>query len=104
MQLVARIFVGVLNGRVDVKLNWRAIKHQSVVLVSASEGRENVNEAPSSYEPNRFVGYALITVHNIAPFDGGVSFVLTVNWDEPLPIWADVVLLDKIPTGWVTAT
>ena len=109
--------VGVERGRVNCTLNWSAINHLSVVLVSASEGRENVNEVSSNREPDRFVGRALITVHNIAPFGiaggeglqtpgdaqigGGVRFVLTIDWDEPLPIWVDIVLLDEAPVHWL---
>jgi len=93
-------------GRLNCTFGWNAINHQSVVLVSASEGAQDVNQALSQREPDRFVGEALITVHNIAPFGdapggGGVKFVLFVNWYEPLPIWVDIVLLDEVPIGWL---
>lgn len=112
MPRVARWFVGHWRGRLHCTLNWRAIHQQSVVLVSASEGRD-----PSdTLAPGRFVGAANVTVHNIAPFGltdpfgggspggGGVRFVLTVEWDEPLPIWADIVVLDELPQGFVRSS
>jgi hypothetical protein len=66
-------------------------------LVSASEGRDPI----TTQAPERFVGSADITVHNIAPFDGGVTFLLTVDWPDPLPIWADIVVLDEFPQGFI---
>jgi hypothetical protein len=108
MPHVARWFVGYYRGRLNCTFNWPVINKQSVVLVSASEGA-----APeSTAAPERFVGAANVTVHNIAPFGfvdpyggnppggGGVRFVLTVDWGEPLPIWADIVVLDEYPRGF----
>ena len=100
MPQVERWFIGMRRFRVNCTFSWDAIDNQSVVLVSASEGAANVNVASSSREPNRFVGEALITIHNIAPFEGGVRFVVYINWAEPLPIWVDIVLLDEKPIGW----
>jgi hypothetical protein len=31
---------------------------------------------------------------------GGVRFVLTVDWEEPLAVWADIVVLDELPKGF----
>ena len=96
MAQVVRWFLGHWNGRLPCTFAFGAINHQSVVLVSASEGRDPT----TSQAPERFVGAANVTVHNIAPFDGGVSFLLTVDWDDPLPIWADIVVLDEFPQGF----
>jgi hypothetical protein len=88
-----------------------------VVLVSAAEGKRDVSVAATQGEPERFVGDALVTVHNIAPFGlgrsggfglgneppnpgGGVSFVITVAYDRALPIWADIAVMDTEPVGW----
>jgi hypothetical protein len=79
----------------------------------------DVTQVSSTQQPERFVGAALITIHNIAPFGlaggegletgegrpvgGGVRFVVTVDWDEPLPIWVDIVLLDEKIGGWAVS-
>lgn len=108
MARVFRWFVGNWNGRVRCTFKDTNINNQSVVLVTASEGEG----ADNSNAPQRFVGDANITVHNIAPFGfsnpygggraggGGVEFVITIDWHEPLPIWADIVVLDEIPQGF----
>jgi hypothetical protein len=96
---VRRIFWGRWRGRVRYTLNSRAINHQSVVLVAASEG----DEGDSTASPQRFVGAADIRVANVAPFDGGVVFVVEIDWDEPIPIWTDVFIADEFPPGFIRA-
>jgi len=68
---------------------WPDIKHDSFVVVTAAEGRA------SALVPDRFIGEAWIEVLSIAPFDGGVSFMLL--WQvgyEHLDIWTDITLFD----------
>jgi hypothetical protein len=70
---------------------WSVIRHKSYVLVAVSEGREGVDGdtqrvVGTSDSPKRFIGKALMTVHSIAPFDGGVDFVVTVEWGSPLTV------------------
>lgn len=108
MPQVFRWYVGRVNGRVHCTFRWPRFHNQSVVMVSASEGRE----PGRTDDPFRFVGEANVTVHNIAPAQtrdphGGddavpahVAFILTVHWDEPLPIWVDIVLFDEVPWGY----
>jgi hypothetical protein len=94
-----------LQGRCLLNFNWDAIDHDSVVLVSASEYRPN--DADPKHSP-RFVGDATITVDNISPhgppFDPnhGVTFVITVDWDSPLEVVTDIIVLDVKPIdkGW----
>jgi hypothetical protein len=82
------------TGRVTLNYNWPAIDQDSVVLVSVSE-----------YDARhvRFIGAASITVDNIAPhgppYDNnhGVTFVVSVDWDTPLPIVTDITVLDAKP-------
>ena len=109
MAQVQRWFLGFWSGRLNCTYSWAAINHTSVVLVSAAEGTDVPGQG-STRDPDRFVGDALITVRNIAPFGiaggeglqtpnagqigGGVRFVVTVDWNEPLPIWVDIVLID----------
>ena len=97
MPQLLRVFWGRWNGRVLCRLNFGDINHQSVVLVTASEG----DDGNSSASPQRFVGSANFTVANIAPFDGGVRFVVRVDWDTPIPLWTDIVIMDGFPQGFI---
>ena len=99
MPQLHRMFLGRRKGRLKVTLNSRGINNQSVVLVSASEG----DEGNSTASPQRFVGAANVRVENIAPFDGGVVFIVSILWDEPLPIWADIFVADGFPRGFIRA-
>lgn len=108
MPQVFRWFVGNFKGRVNCTFRSKVFRNESVVLISASEG----HEPGRTDDPRRFVGDAYITVHNIAPSGFGdpkggdnplearVEFVLTVDYDKPLPIWADIVVLDEFPKGF----
>jgi len=97
MAQVRRIFWGRQRGRVTCTFNSRAINHQSVVIVTASEG----DEGNSSASPQRFVGSAPIGIENIAPFEGGVRFRMYIFWDDPLPVWTDIFIADEFPTGFI---
>ena len=89
-----------LHGRVPLNFNWGAINHNSVVLVSAAE--YNVDAASPATSP-RFVGAANITVSNVCPHsppydpNHGVTFVVTVDWPQPLNIVTDITVLDAFP-------
>jgi hypothetical protein len=94
-----------LQGRNELNFNWDAIDHDSVVLISASEYGPDDGDPPHS---PRFVGDATIRVRNVSPhgppFDPnhGVTFVVTVDWDEPLHVVTDISVLDDKPidTEW----
>lgn len=89
-----------LQGRVPLNLNWGAINHDSVVLIAASEYHLDVANPNSS---PRFVGAASITVSNISPHsppydpNHGVTFVVTVDWPQPLNVVTDITVLDARP-------
>lgn len=99
MPQTIRKFWGSLQGRATINFNWEAINHDSVVLVTASEYLVAV---PPGNE-HRFIGAASITVENIAPhgppFDPnhGVTFVVNIDWPDPLTIVTDITVLDKPP-------
>lgn len=99
MPQTIRKFWGPHHGRVTLNFNWDAINQDSVVLITAAE---YVVTHPPSNE-HRFIGDASITVENIAPhgppFDDnhGVTFVVNVDWKEPLPIVTDITVLDEPP-------
>ena len=97
MPQLRRIYWGRHHGRGRYTFHSRYINRQSVVLITASEG----DEGNSTQSPQRFVGNANVRVENIAPYDGGVTFVVVVEWDHPLPIRTDVVIQDGFPQGFV---
>jgi hypothetical protein len=71
--------------------NWPGvIRHDSYVIITAAEART------SSLIPDKFIGAAKpIVVGNIAPFDGGVNFILWWYGDFPyLNIWTDFTVFD----------
>jgi hypothetical protein len=86
----ALFFWSFQNGMTTFNLTWGQIRHNSVVLIAASEGEPPI----SSAAPKLFVGDSRFTVNNIAPFEGGVSFRVTVEWDEPLNLWTTVTVFD----------
>jgi hypothetical protein len=96
-----RKFWGPLRGRATLNFNWGLIDHDSVVLVTAAEYQVS---APVTSE-HRFIGAASITVENVAPhgppFDPnhGVTFVVKVDWPNPLPIVTDITVLDNPPVA-----
>lgn len=89
-----------LQGRVPLNFNWDVINNDSVVLISVSE--YSIDVANPGESP-RFVGDANVTVSNISPhgppYDGnrGVTFVVTVDWPQPLNIVTDITVLDAAP-------
>lgn len=97
MPQVRRIHWGRHNGRVKCTFRSRFIDPFSIVLVTASEGDNNDNTNPNF----RFVGDANIRVENISPFTGGVVFIISVDWGEPLSIYTDIVILDEKPNGTI---
>lgn len=89
-----------VNGRAVLNFNWDAINADSTVHVAAAEWSEDPGSPQTS---PRFVGAANITVRNVAPHgppsdpNHGVTFVVTVDWAEPLNIVTDIVLVEDAP-------
>lgn len=97
MPQLIRAYWGHHHGRITLTLNDGDITHRSVVLATASEG----DTGNSTASPQRFVGSATFRVCNIAPFDGGVHLVVEIDWDEGLPLWTDIVIMDGFPDGFL---
>jgi hypothetical protein len=97
MRSVRQYWTG-LRGRSVLNFNWDAIDHDSTVHVAAAEWRRDPG-APA--QSPRVVGAANITVRNVTPhgppFDPnhGVTFVVTVDWAEPLDVVTDIVVVDE---------
>lgn len=90
-----------VRGRATINVNWPAINADSTVKVMASEWA--ANPAGMTASP-RFVGDATITVRNVAPHgppadpNNGVTFIVDVDWPDPLNVVTDIVLLeDSVP-------
>ena len=82
-----------IHGLYHMNFGWWVINRNSIVLVSISQASvdEGVFTGPSV---NRFMGDARMSVHNISPNNGGVSFVISVDWGSPLDIVTDIVVMD----------
>jgi hypothetical protein len=70
-------------------LQWDAIR--SFVVITASEGFEPSDD---SGPPQRFVGDAFFSIHNVAPHQGGVTFRVEIGYYALVGTggrWASVV-------------
>ena len=74
-----------INGTYLLTCYWSRINANSHVLAAISE-YANGNPA------DRFIGGAQMTVHNIAPFSGGVTAEVDVNWGSPLNVRLDLLV------------
>src|SRR5688572_6459546 len=73
----------VVHGRVQADFAWSIIGDRSVVHVSASEivlGKPVLGFGPLVFTWAYNIGHADVWVSNISPRDGGVTFILHVNW------------------------
>jgi hypothetical protein len=95
-----RMYWRSMRGRCVLNTNWDAINADSTVHVSAAEWSEDPGSPDTS---PRFVGAANITARNVVPHgpphdpNHGVTYVVTVDWPEPLNIVTDIVLLEDTP-------
>ena len=94
-----RVYWGRQKGRTRFSFSSDAITPFSIVLVSASEGIEADNTNPNF----RFVGDANIRVENIAPSEGIVWFIVSIDWFEPLPMYTDIVIVEREFLGFIRA-
>ncbi|HUK22963.1 MAG TPA: hypothetical protein VLV49_00185 [Terriglobales bacterium] len=87
--------------------NWGAIRHDSYVVITASEGDPPSGEIYDPNKPHRFVGDAHFQVSSIAPRDGAVTFWVIIGdakalgdhnffnwWAAPLNVWTDITVFD----------
>jgi hypothetical protein len=87
----ARFYWGRRSGTHRYDFTWEEIHHDSVVVISASEGKPPI----TSNAPERFVGDAGFMVLNIAPRDGGVVFGVRIEWDQPIGLWTNITVFDR---------
>ncbi len=74
------------------RITWPAIHSNSIVLMAASEVDIEYLNA------RRFVGNAPIMIENIAPGNGYADFRINVDWESPINVAVDVVVLDSPET------
>jgi hypothetical protein len=76
---------GNYNGWINANFSWNVINRNSTVLIAATEaGQEGV----------AFVGDAVYTVHNIAPYDGGVHFRVHIDWGSPIRFVVNILVVN----------
>jgi hypothetical protein len=73
------------NGQRIYNLTWNAINRDSRIFVATSEG--NPGEA-------KFIGDARYTVHNVAPYDGGVRVRINIEYDAPIGLSIDYLVVN----------
>ena len=77
------------NGEFQANLsNWPEIKPDPLVFASAGEGL--VDGDPTA---GKFMGAAKFTVNNIVPENGNVIVWVTIDWDEPIVLFIDYLLV-----------
>jgi hypothetical protein len=73
------------NGQWKLNLNWGAIRANSRVFVAIAEG------APGG---GKFLGSARYTLHNVAPSNGGVSIWVNIEWNSPIRLYVDYLVVN----------
>jgi hypothetical protein len=103
-----RIYYGAeqgLKGRCKMNFNWPTINFASAVNVTAAEGTafgstRHILGASSGQgiiqDYDFWQGDANIWVSNISPHNGGVEFILHVDWREPLSVVVTITVEDPI--------
>ncbi|MFI9323971.1 hypothetical protein ACIGXI_29910 [Kitasatospora aureofaciens] len=90
-----RMYVPQRQGKTELHYNDPEIHENTPVHIAVTESTEPVESMwPPSFHP--WIGGATFTVNNVCPREGGVDFVVTVDWPSPLNISADITILDPI--------
>jgi hypothetical protein len=80
---------GRLNGVVTLNLsNWPEVKPDSLMFASVGEGI--VDGDPTA---GKFMGDARFTVNNVVPEDGNIRIGVTIDWEEPIVLFVDYMLV-----------
>jgi hypothetical protein len=75
---------GEKKGQWILHLQWQEISPNSRIFVSIAEG------SPTG---EKIIGKARFSLHNVAPSDGSVSIWVDIQWDEPLRLYADYLVI-----------
>ncbi|MGK7909105.1 MAG: hypothetical protein AB4040_18010 [Synechococcus sp.] len=71
------------KGVYRLNLNWRGVKGSSLAFVSIGEGAPN----------GKHLGNARFTLHNVCPRPNGINIRVEVDWDDPLRIYVDYLVI-----------
>lgn len=74
---------GLKNGQNILTLNWGLITPNSLVFVAIGEG------VPPGPAAGKKIGQARYTLHNVAPGNGVISILVTIDWPNPIPLYVD---------------
>ncbi|MES1224950.1 MAG: hypothetical protein ABUT20_56200 [Bacteroidota bacterium] len=89
-----RVLWSGLRWNQPLNFNWSAITADSVVHISVSEAKRDFGMHFGNPRINRFLGDARIEVRNVSPHEGGVTFFVFVDWNDPLDITTDITVFD----------
>ncbi|MET8625515.1 hypothetical protein ABZW30_17505 [Kitasatospora sp. NPDC004669] len=89
-----RMWVPQRQGRSVLHFNDSEITPQSVVQVAATEATDLGPPVFVGQNWGVLIGAASITVENVCVRDGGVDFVVNVDWSSPLNVSTDITILD----------
>jgi hypothetical protein len=97
MSRTIRLLYRGMHGRVRANFNWTIdppITTKSVVVMSAGEAVVGQGLFGAENESKFNLGDADVYVTNVSPHQGGVEFILHVNWNSPLDVLVDLTVLD----------
>jgi hypothetical protein len=75
---------GEQKGQCILHLKWSEISPNARIFVSIAEG------SPTG---EKIIGKAKFSLHNVVPSDGIVSIWVDIQWDEPLRLYADYLVI-----------
>ena len=97
MQTIRLLYRG-QQGRLRKNFNWGInppITKKSVIVMSAGEATVDPGSIFGPENASSFnLGDADVDVTNVSPHDGGVEFILHVNWGSPLDVLVTLTVLD----------
>jgi len=97
MSRTIRLLYRNLQGRVRANFNWGIeppITKRSVVVMSAAEAKVDPGGILGLENATTFhLGDADVYVTNVSPHEGGVEFIIHVNWGAPLDVLVDLTVL-----------
>lgn len=98
MSRTIRLLYRAVRGRNRINFNWGIdppITRQSVIVMSAAEVKVDTGMFLGGPEARMdfHLGDADVYVTNVSPHDGGVEFILHVNWDSPISVAVDLTVL-----------
>src|SRR5262245_53754746 len=104
MARTIRLLYRGMQGRVRVNFNWNIdppISPESVIFMSAAEADQTIMQVDGGSTFR--LGDADIYITNVSPHNGGVEFILHVDWNSALDVLVDLTVADRYEE-WFDAT